>query len=993
MEDLLKFLSDQFQQFREWLRQIVAHLGDLLSDPKSRDDILVNLIAWVISAMTLLLIRHTPRKVMHFFKRRHEPTVGMDFGEYKSFLTKKTLLRRHPWMRENQTLSDILVPAIVTYAGMAEYSDFEKVVEMAFSESGSRFILIGTPGSGKSVALSIAANRCWEILQDDGMPMFIPVLMTFDDFQNCGYSLERTITESLLAGGLSKTEITLTESVTNWLLKGKCLVLMDGLDELNSDSRNKAVSSLRKSLERFKASPAMITCRENVFGEHAAQFSDLSPIVIRIGEFLPSTIERFINKWHFDPPKSRLELQNILRERPPLREIAKNPLMLTILTFVYSKTKVRLPSYKAQFLEDCTRALLEEWDHAKATERSNRFDRPHKEDLLANLAFLHLSGNDPEADLDVEFVRQYFASQMREMGLVSGENIKMLKEIAQNSGLLESTRSEQGLHFCRRLFLEYFAALYFLKNPQADPLQHYLNDTMRWYEVLLLFCSLNTNAKVTASIVEQILASGDVELSLELVAHASAITPGVSNKVLDAIEQIALNHPTQRIIASLGHLAANHHSSSATSAYHILLNALRSAIEKQGFSDEVLPSLLTALMGVPGEREVGLLVENLERLKLQQILPVVDEGALFLISKLMSVESLSATKKKEWIESLRLANKPRLLYEIVLNSEDKSTIHDTFVALARLSNRSSFWQFLDNPGLPERSGEVFPSFEVETSWGWPHPFPRTGIGRKIAICVANHMAIDMLSKGSSAFMSPKPDLHGWLSYLAHGIAYRSKYPTIKKAQTSELRGKVSQIQASMAASMPNLVFSVWKNARKSRKWFRTTGSSGWRKWSTVLFFNYPLLIGWSLLEISKCVSGQSVWEMNCAFFIIFFSLNFCFVVFSIGIYLKLLKKLDWPSLVAALIAGPWLAFGLAAEELRKQGKSYKPIVAPHACWFLTWVIFTFVAPGTAFKFLLGLQAIPAILSLNIAYEATPFLPNTLSCSLTEYLFSQDLPKD
>ena len=96
-------------------------------------------------------------------------------------------------------------------------------------------IVTGAPGSGKTVALRVAARLGWQY-NSDGVPIKIPILITFADYRRCHFNLEFALMESLRGRGFqekdSVNEYISLDLVRKLLLEGKILVMLDGLDEL-----------------------------------------------------------------------------------------------------------------------------------------------------------------------------------------------------------------------------------------------------------------------------------------------------------------------------------------------------------------------------------------------------------------------------------------------------------------------------------------------------------------------------------------------------------------------------------------------------------------------------------------------------------------------------------------------------------------------------------------------------------------------------------------
>ena len=149
----------------------------------------------------------------------------------------------------------------------------------------------------------------------------------------------------------------------------------------------------------------------------------------------------------------------MINGRAHLSELASNPLMLTIITFLYSKPKYTLPDNRVQFYEQCSLALLEEWDRTKQVDRANKFESHQKNAVLSLVAFEHINSTGIDDELiDREVIHQYVREEMKGMSLKVEEYPLMENEIVLNSGLIHAI-PPSDYRFPHRTFMEYFTRL------------------------------------------------------------------------------------------------------------------------------------------------------------------------------------------------------------------------------------------------------------------------------------------------------------------------------------------------------------------------------------------------------------------------------------------------------------------------------------------------------------------------------------------------------
>jgi hypothetical protein len=411
-------------------------------------------------------------------------------------------------------------------------------------------IILGVPGSGKSTLLRWLAlqmaRACLPMvplppppgnalpflagnaLPGNLQPKQIPILLHINDYAR------RLSSENLGFEQFFQEEIARILPDTNlpglllWLLgKGRCLVLLDGLDEVSSDSlRKRIVDAIYTFIstytrERPTAKPFnrfIITSRVVGYEEGSALGRYAHYAHYTLLDFEERQIEQFLNTWcpageralarskqHMEQLTTQQEQRAIttgtkqskrllkaLRKNPGIRRLAVNPLMLTLLALIQRSGK-NLPQHRIELYQDLTRSLL--------SNRNQRSERPAfskaeillAEQVLGALAFHLHSGNPILTEEEVtEITHQAMASsRSRSPDQISESAIQQFLEKLRSSGLFVKCGENLGeglFDFTHRTFQEYFVALYLHRmsseNLKEFIVQHYTSST--WREPLLL---------------------------------------------------------------------------------------------------------------------------------------------------------------------------------------------------------------------------------------------------------------------------------------------------------------------------------------------------------------------------------------------------------------------------------------------------------------------------------------------------------------------------
>jgi HEAT repeat protein/GTPase SAR1 family protein len=443
-------------------------------------------------------------------------------------------------------------------------------------------VILGDPGAGKTTLLKYItvafAQDCGDWLGLAGesrLPIFIRLAdyMTQKRKRNEDYSPVRYLytqaRENLAL--LNLPERFFEEA----LERGECCLCLDGLDELGQAGLRREVSQAVTALaHRYPRNRFLITSRQ--VGYQEAPLSDREFIHHTILPFSDEDIERFVRRWYeareVDPAAAESRAKHLvgtIMAEPKIKELATNPLLLTIIALVH-RIEAELPHERVKLYEKCVTALIQTWEQAKQIERELS-DRPGYEryrSLLRQVAYwLHTQPleADPagpgraqqveEGDLKAQIV--FFLLEDPELTLgrqaAWAEAEAFVERVKARTGLLVE-RGEGRYAFAHLTFQEYLAAEY-LKFEYGhsidelwDIIQPHLH-TPRWREVILLLLgSLNEFRKHNTELMKRILAGRDeyeallhrhLFLSSRALADRIRVEAGLQQVIIEQLLQIA----------------------------------------------------------------------------------------------------------------------------------------------------------------------------------------------------------------------------------------------------------------------------------------------------------------------------------------------------------------------------------------------------------------------------------------------------------------------
>ncbi len=414
-------------------------------------------------------------------------------------------------------------------------------------------IVLGTPGSGKSTFLQWfalqMARACLKAdydLPENLKPKQIPILLRIRDYtkQLARHGTEKPSIKDFLIQQASRIHMELPSKLFHELQSGHCLVLLDGLDEVTSDSMRRDVfesvkdfvlefAPIRPSLQPFNR--FVFTSR--IVGYDADSFARYAHYTLE--ELDNDAIEDFLTKWcpaierhqsmAFQGMKPLTPLQesqlqtigleqkddllNIFDDRPSIKRLAVNPLLLTMLALV-QRSKGDLPQRRIALYQIVTRTLLTTWN--KESGRNYIEEISLTERILSDLAF-QLHGT--VLFLTEQAIKTVVSRAVREQtgsGAKARDIQRFIDTIRSSSSLIIEI-GQDLFGFMHRTFEEYYVALYLLRMT-SEALkqfvrQHYFEPI--WHEPLLLAIaykceqSNREDHKEASELIQGILESGD----------------------------------------------------------------------------------------------------------------------------------------------------------------------------------------------------------------------------------------------------------------------------------------------------------------------------------------------------------------------------------------------------------------------------------------------------------------------------------------------------
>jgi len=415
-------------------------------------------------------------------------------------------------------MSDIYVPLRLRSGRGADDEDAGKLFG-----SLHRLMVIGAPGSGKSMLLRNVAFRYSHAKVRSGTP--IPVVVELNRLNEGESEIQPTIVEIFKLNDFPHAEV----FVESALARGDLYLLFDGLDEVNTARRDTVVAAIQDFLTQHRRCRAIITCRAAVYrNEFAADVQETFEVV----EFNDAQVRRFLNSWRSVLPtgKDVDQLLETLRNRPRIMALARNPLLLTIIAFLYTEPSFLLPSSRAEFYDYAVDVLLS----PKIGVR-NEFKAPHKKLILEHLALFNQdAGTGDQQDrrsIDLTVVLREITTVLPQLNLAEDKAQPILDEIIERSGLLLSIDGGTRCQFAHLTLQEFFAAS--ALKEAAHVIERYARDPDAWRETAKLWCGFNHDCTKVIEYIRGV----DPITAFECLADAQQVLPALADATVADFKQ------------------------------------------------------------------------------------------------------------------------------------------------------------------------------------------------------------------------------------------------------------------------------------------------------------------------------------------------------------------------------------------------------------------------------------------------------------------------
>lgn len=364
--------------------------------------------------------------------------------------------------------------------------------------------IVGSGGFGKTTLLRhVSLIYSQEKHRRYNAPKLTPFLLYLRHWQGeltqiNPPNLPALISERYLPTLFHDTSLKIPPKWADMLLrKGKALVMLDGFDEVSIERRAQVSQWISQQMQEYNQSTFIVASRPSGYRDYVSK-RPMIPLFIQ--KFSLHQQKDFVRRWYLCQERSTRSEKNTLQakvianersqnllsqlvdpNRPELRELAENPLLLNMLTtFHRFDPSLELPRKRSELYRGIFRLQLN--------------DRPRSRSIGMALSFEESQGILQVIALEmakmgeVRISHQKLIHLLRKQSILKQDSfdpIKWLQEIVQVSELLVERESGE-YEFAHLGFRDYLAAIAIRNLNQENLLLENSNNTT-WQGIILFY--------------------------------------------------------------------------------------------------------------------------------------------------------------------------------------------------------------------------------------------------------------------------------------------------------------------------------------------------------------------------------------------------------------------------------------------------------------------------------------------------------------------------
>lgn len=406
------------------------------------------------------------KQVFYLDGEKHESVPSYNSTPFDTYLkratefysTVKTLL----YSEVPRKFRDLYVPNDVTLKSLNTHCEGKirsRPIEVLAVEQYGNIIIRGTGGIGKSMMMRHLFLHFSEQFINGSI---LPVLVPLKNFTN-----QVTNLETFIFNAAYEFDHDLTFEHFDVVLKaGKCLVLLDGLDEIPGSARHHFDNILASFIKVYRKNHIVVSSRPT---SNFVQFGHF--LVFDVEPFSKAKALELIDKLEYHDPESKAKFRDDLDAKlyRSHQQFASNPLLLTIMLMTYTSYG-EVPAKRHVFYAKAYETMARLHDASKGAYVRPMHTGLSPEDFA--VYFAEFCARTYRAEV-LEFDERSFNGYMErvihhQQRKINATPRDFLLDLTDNLCIMY--KEGEKYYFIHRSFQEYFSAVFF-SNQMDDQLE------------------------------------------------------------------------------------------------------------------------------------------------------------------------------------------------------------------------------------------------------------------------------------------------------------------------------------------------------------------------------------------------------------------------------------------------------------------------------------------------------------------------------------------